>query len=69
MGWSCEISYFSIDLLKFFCVLQSQPVEEFYRSQGKLMEFNLPGGLPESWPKLLEALNLDEYEDKQSAAA
>ncbi|CAI9760714.1 unnamed protein product [Fraxinus pennsylvanica] len=47
---------------------KSQPVEEFYRSQGKLMEFNLPGGLPESWPKLLEALNLDEYEDKQSAA-
>ncbi|CAA3032141.1 adenylate kinase [Olea europaea subsp. europaea] len=47
---------------------KSQPVEDFYRSQGKLMEFNLPGGLQESWPKLLEALNLDENEDKQSAA-
>ncbi|XP_022861702.1 adenylate kinase-like [Olea europaea var. sylvestris] len=47
---------------------KSQPVEDFYRSQGKLMEFNLPGGLQESWPKLLEALNLDENEDEQSAA-
>ncbi|GKC71948.1 adenylate kinase 1, chloroplastic-like protein [Tanacetum coccineum] len=41
----------------------SQPVEGFYKDQGKLMEFDLPGGIPESWPKLLEALNLDEYED------
>ncbi|KAL2481460.1 Adenylate kinase 1 [Abeliophyllum distichum] len=48
---------------------KSQPVEDFYRSQGKLMEFDLPGGVLESWPKLLEALNLDENEDKQSAAA
>ncbi|XP_051113870.1 adenylate kinase [Andrographis paniculata] len=48
---------------------KSQPVEGFYRSQGKLLEFDLPGGIPESWPKLLEALNLDESEDKQSATA
>lgn len=48
---------------------KSQPVEEFYRSRGKLMEFDLPGGIPESWPKLLDALNLDDHEDKQSAAA
>ncbi|QCE06240.1 probable adenylate kinase 1, chloroplastic isoform X2 [Vigna unguiculata] len=47
----------------------TQPVEEFYRSRGKLLEFNLPGGIPESWPKLLHALNLDDYEDKRSAAA
>ncbi|XP_076953781.1 adenylate kinase 1, chloroplastic-like [Bidens hawaiensis] len=47
----------------------SQPVEGFYKSQGKLMEFDLPGGIPESWPKLLEALNLDETEVKQSAVA
>ncbi|KAG5239761.1 hypothetical protein OIU76_013155 [Salix suchowensis] len=46
----------------------SQPVEEFYRSRGKLLEFDLPGGIPESWPKLLEALNLD-HEDKCSAVA
>lgn len=49
--------------------IQSQPVEDFYRSRGKLMEFDLPGGIPESWPKLLDALNLDDQEHKQSAAA
>ncbi|KAK4432416.1 adenylate kinase [Sesamum alatum] len=48
---------------------KSQPVEDFYRGQGKLLEFDLPGGIPESWPKLLEALNLDENDDKQSATA
>ncbi|XP_041026711.1 adenylate kinase 1, chloroplastic [Juglans microcarpa x Juglans regia] len=48
---------------------KSRPVEEFYRSRGKLLEFDLPGGIPESWPKLLEALNLNDYEEKQSAAA
>lgn len=47
----------------------SKPVEEFYRSRGKLLEFDLPGGIPESWPKLLQALNLDDNEGKQSAAA
>ncbi|XP_020205560.1 probable adenylate kinase 1, chloroplastic [Cajanus cajan] len=47
----------------------TQPVEEFYRRRGKLLEFNLPGGIPESWPKLLRALNLDDCEDKRSAAA
>ncbi|XP_021819152.1 probable adenylate kinase 1, chloroplastic [Prunus avium] len=48
---------------------KSQPVEGFYRSRGKLLEFDLPGGIPESWPKLLQALNLEDHEDKQSAAA
>eukprot|EP00262_Sarcandra_glabra_P007161 TRINITY_DN1977_c0_g1_i1.p1 TRINITY_DN1977_c0_g1~~TRINITY_DN1977_c0_g1_i1.p1 ORF type:complete len:285 (+),score=39.41 TRINITY_DN1977_c0_g1_i1:85-939(+) len=47
----------------------SQPVEGFYRSRGKLLEFDLPGGIPESWPKLLRALNLEDHDDKQSAAA
>lgn len=47
----------------------SRPVEEFYRSRGKLLEFDLPGGIPESWPKLLQALNLEDHEDKQTAAA
>ncbi|RWR92889.1 putative adenylate kinase 1, chloroplastic [Cinnamomum micranthum f. kanehirae] len=46
-----------------------QSVEEFYRSRGKLLEFDLPGGIPESWPKLLHALNLEDHDDKQSAAA
>lgn len=50
--------------------MQTQPVEEFYRKQGKLLQFDLPGGIPESWPKLLHALNLDDHEDDgQSAAA
>ncbi|MBA0841562.1 hypothetical protein Goarm_004048, partial [Gossypium armourianum] len=47
----------------------TRPVEDFYRSRGKLLEFDLPGGIPESWPKLLCALNLEDREDKQSAAA
>ncbi|KAK2977615.1 hypothetical protein RJ640_007251 [Escallonia rubra] len=47
---------------------KSEPVEGFYQSQGKLMEFDLPGGIPESWPKLLEALNLDDHEEKRSSA-
>ncbi|KAL3536325.1 hypothetical protein ACH5RR_004786 [Cinchona calisaya] len=48
---------------------KSQPVEDFYRGQGKLLEFDLPGGIPVSWPKLLEVLNLDEQDEKQSVAA
>ncbi|KAK3023915.1 hypothetical protein RJ639_043458 [Escallonia herrerae] len=47
----------------------SRPLEEFYRNRGKLLEFDLPGGIPESWPKLLRALNLDDDEGKKSAAA
>lgn len=46
---------------------QTQPVEEFYRKRGKLLEFELPGGIPQSWPKLLRALHLED--DKQSAIA
>ncbi|KAH6807333.1 adenosine kinase [Perilla frutescens var. frutescens] len=48
---------------------KSQPVEDFYRGKGKLLEFDLPGGIPESWPKLLGVLNLDENEEKRSATA
>ncbi|GAB2276697.1 hypothetical protein Dimus_011413 [Dionaea muscipula] len=47
----------------------SRPVEEFYRSRGKLLEFDLPGGIPESWPKLLHALNIDDGDNKKSIAA
>ncbi|KAG7030765.1 Adenylate kinase 1, chloroplastic [Cucurbita argyrosperma subsp. argyrosperma] len=47
----------------------TQPVEEYYRRRGKLLEFELPGGIPESWPKLLRALNLEDLNHKQSAAA
>lgn len=49
--------------------MQSQPVKDFYRARGKLLEFHLPGGIPESWPKLLEVLNLEDHDNKQSAAA
>lgn len=54
--------------LRVYCE-KSQPLEDFYRNEGKLLEFDLPGGIPESWPKLLEVLNLDDYEEKQSVAA
>ncbi|WVZ55318.1 hypothetical protein U9M48_005991 [Paspalum notatum var. saurae] len=47
----------------------SQPVEDFYRGQGKLLEFDLPGGIPESWPKLLHVLNLEDQEELKLAAA
>ncbi|CAM0902414.1 unnamed protein product [Alopecurus aequalis] len=46
-----------------------EPVEGFYRARGKLLEFNLPGGIPESWPKLLQALNIEDPDNKRSAAA
>ncbi|KAL8090568.1 hypothetical protein AgCh_039863 [Apium graveolens] len=38
-------------------------------NRGKLLEFDLPGGIPESWPKLLRALHLDDHEDKKTVAA
>ncbi|GJN30181.1 hypothetical protein PR202_gb18467 [Eleusine coracana subsp. coracana] len=47
----------------------SQPVEDFYQKQGKLLEFDLPGGIPESWPKLLHVLNLEDQEELKLAAA
>ncbi|KAE8661063.1 Adenylate kinase 1 [Hibiscus syriacus] len=47
---------------------KSQPLEDYYRNQGKLMEFDLPGGIPESWPKLLEALNLDDFDERQAGS-
>ena len=44
-------------------------MEGFYREQGKLLEFDLPGGIPESWPKLLHVLNLEDQEELKLAAA
>ncbi|KAI5009722.1 probable adenylate kinase 6, chloroplastic [Hordeum vulgare subsp. vulgare] len=46
-----------------------EPVEDFYRARGKLLEFNLPGGIPESWPKLLQALNIEDPDNNRSATA
>ncbi|KAF7019478.1 hypothetical protein CFC21_032647 [Triticum aestivum] len=48
---------------------ECEPVEDFYRARGKLLEFNLPGGIPESWPKLLQALNIEEDPDNNRSAA
>jgi adenylate kinase len=48
---------------------QSQPVEDFYQKQGKVLEFDLPGGIPESWPKLLQVLNLEDQEELKLATA
>jgi adenylate kinase len=42
------------------CPLQSKPVEDFYRGYGKLLDFEVSGGIPETWPRLLAALNVDE---------
>ncbi|GJR22539.1 adenylate kinase 1, chloroplastic, partial [Tanacetum coccineum] len=46
-----------------------QPIEDYYRKQKKLNEFDIPGGIPESWLKLLEVLNLDDYNHKKSEVA
>ncbi|CAM6110750.1 unnamed protein product [Calypogeia fissa] len=37
---------------------ESAPVEGYYREKGKLLDFNVGGGIPETWPNLLAALNL-----------
>jgi adenylate kinase len=50
-------------------IFQSQPVEDFYQKQGKVLEFDLPGGIPESWPKLLQVLNLEDQEELKLATA
>lgn len=71
MHFNYDKLYPKLPILKvpYILLLQSQPVEEFYRGRGKLLEFDLPGGIPESWPKLLHALNLDDHDDRKTAAA
>jgi adenylate kinase len=47
-------------------------VEEYYRKNGLLMNFNVLGGIPETWPRLLSELNLDakiQSEKMESQAA
>lgn len=39
---------------------QSKPVEEYYRRKGLLLEFEIQGGIPETWPRLLRALHVEE---------
>ena len=31
-------------------------MEEYYRAQDKILDFDVIGGIPETWPKLLEAV-------------
>lgn len=38
---------------------ESEPVEEYYRRQGKLVEVHNEGGIAETWSSLLAELNLD----------
>ena len=34
----------------------AQPVEDFFREQGVLMDFQITGGIPETLPRLMQAL-------------
>lgn len=44
------------------------PVEEYYRKQAKLLDFNIVGGIPETWPRLLAALNVDSEKGRNLVA-
>ncbi|CAI7747871.1 unnamed protein product [Closterium sp. NIES-54] len=37
----------------------SKPVEDFYHERGRLMEFEITGGIPETWPRLLGFLGVE----------
>eukprot|EP00250_Pteridium_aquilinum_P024531 c29211_g1_i1 orf=459-1301(+) len=41
---------------------QCKPVEHYYRKQGKLLDFEVVGGIPQTWPRLLSALQLEDTE-------
>lgn len=41
---------------------QSKPVEYHYHKQGKLLDFEVLGEIPQTWPRLLSALRLDDSE-------
>jgi hypothetical protein len=54
------------------------PVEDFYRSAGRLLEFEITGGIPETLPRLMAALepyiraagvDSDAAESKKARAA
>ncbi|EFJ08810.1 hypothetical protein SELMODRAFT_160613 [Selaginella moellendorffii] len=38
---------------------ESKPVEDYYRERNKLQDFDVCGGIPETWPRLLAALNVE----------
>lgn len=41
---------------------ESKPVEDYYKHQHKLLDFDVAGGIPETWPKLLDALKLQTHD-------
>lgn len=44
----------------------SKPVEDFYQRQGNLLHFEITAGIPETWPRLLDALGIDTNVDADS---
>lgn len=48
---------------------ECKPVEEYYRAQDKLLDFDVIGGIPETWPKLLDAVRPYMPEESLSVAA
>ncbi|KAH7276310.1 hypothetical protein KP509_39G002000 [Ceratopteris richardii] len=47
---------------------ECKPVEDYYRAQGKLLDFDVMGGIPETWPKLLDAVKPYLPEESMSVA-
>lgn len=41
---------------------QCKPIEHYYRKQGRLLDFEVVGGIPQTWPRLLSALRLEDNE-------
>ncbi|KAI5078233.1 hypothetical protein GOP47_0005904 [Adiantum capillus-veneris] len=52
-----------------FYAEESKPVENYYRAQEKLMDFDVIGGIPETWPKLLDVVRPFMPEESLSVAA
>eukprot|EP00250_Pteridium_aquilinum_P000784 c10950_g1_i1 orf=341-1213(-) len=48
---------------------ECKPVEDYYRAQDKLLDFDVIGGIPETWPKLLEAVRPYMPQESLSVAA
>lgn len=44
---------------------ESQPVEDYYRRKQLLLDFDIVGGIPETWPRLLSALSLDHKAESE----
>jgi adenylate kinase len=47
---------------------ESKPVENFYRSQGLLLDFDIAGDIHETWSGLLAALHLEDKVSISKAA-